>query len=259
MKKIIASILVTIFTITLLQSQNAAPYTPEVYEVVEAMQPVKIDSDWDKKQWEKVKYVTINNYIREEEDRPIFRPAVNAKMAYDNDNIYVIFRVEDKYVRCITDRINGPVFRDSAVEFFFSPDVENPLHYFNLEVNCGGTALMQFHSLLNGRRETKRLTEEDIGQIEIAHSLPKIVDPEITEEVTWTIEYRIPLALLQKYSDVTMPAKGVEWRANFYKIAENNSNPHHITWSKIDSFWAVHNYSRPNFHIPEAFGKIVFK
>jgi hypothetical protein len=180
-------------------------------------------------------------------------------MVYDNDNIYVIFKVKDKYVRCVTDRINGPVYKDSAVEFFFSPDAENPLRYFNLETNCGGTPLMQFHTHVAGRRESKLLSEEDIGRIEIAASLPKIVDPEISGDITWTVEYRIPIAMLRQYSPITAPAKGVEWRANFYKIAENNSNPHHIAWSKIEPFWSIYNYSRPNFHIPEAFGRLIFK
>ncbi|MDR2887485.1 MAG: carbohydrate-binding family 9-like protein [Bacteroidales bacterium] len=252
MKKIITSALAVTFTVALLNAQATKPYTPEVYEVVKTKQPVKIDANWDKKQWKNVKPVTVTYYIREETDRPVFRPNVQAKMVYDKDNIYVIFRVEDKYVRCITDKINGPVWKDSAVEFFFAPDTEKPLHYFNLETNCGGTALMQFHVNVDGKRESKRLAEEEIRQVEIAHSLPSIIDPEITENITWTIEYCIPVALLQKHSPITAPAKGVEWKANFYKIAEINSNPHHIAWSRID-------HPRPNFHIPEAFGKLIFK
>ena len=50
---------------------------------------------------------------------PEFRPAVKAKMTYDDENLYVIFRVQDRYVRCITKDFNGPVWEDSCVEFFF--------------------------------------------------------------------------------------------------------------------------------------------
>ena len=245
MKKIIISALVAIFTIALLQAQ----VTPKVYEVVKTKKPFKVDSNWDKKQWKKVKPIAISNFIRE---NPDFKPKVQAKMVYDKDNLYVIFKVEDKYVRCITDRINGSVWRDSAVEFFFSPDSEKPLQYFNLETNCGGTALMQFHANIDGKRESKRIPEEDIREIEIVASMPKIVDPEITEEVTWTIEYRIPLTVLQKHSAITTPAKGVEWKANFYKIAEITSSPHHATWSVVD-------LPHPTFHTPEFFGRLIFK
>lgn len=240
MKKMITSTLVAIFTVALLNAQ-------EVYEVVKAKQPVKIDADWNKKQWKKVKPVTITNYMGQV---PGFKPEAQVKVAYDKDNIYVIFRVKDKFVRCITNRNNGPVFRDSAVEFFFAPDAKAPLRYFNLETNCGGTALFQYHTV--ARTESKRISSEEIDLVEIAHSLPEIIDPEIAEEVTWTIEYRLPIALLQKYSAITAPEKGVEWKANFYKIAENTSNPHYITWSKVDR-------PRPDFHVPEYFGRLIFK
>jgi len=249
MKKIITTTFAAIFTIALLQAQSSEQIIPEVYEVVETKEPIKPDANWDKEQWKNVKPVTITNYMG---DIPDFKPEAQAKVLYDKDNIYVIFRVKDKYVKCVTDRINGPVYRDSAVEFFFSPDVNNPLHYFNLETNCGGTALMQFHINVDGKRESKRIPEEDIREVEIVASMPKIVDPEITDEVTWTIEYRIPITMLQKHSVITTPAKGVEWKANFYKIASITSNPHYITWSKVDR-------PIPNFHVPENFGRIIFK
>ena len=248
MKKIITTTFAAIFTIALLQAQSSEQIIPEVYEVVKAKKSIKIDSNWDKKQWKNVKPVTLTNYMG---DMPNFKPEVQAKMVYDKDNLYVIFRVKDKYVKCITDQINGPVWKDSAVEFFFAPDVEKPLQFFNLETNCGGTALLGYVNPTD-RSQNKRLTEEEIRQIEIVSSMPKITDPEITEEIIWTIEYRIPIAILQKYSAVTLPAKGVEWRANFYKIAEITSNPHYITWSKIDK-------PIPNFHSPEYFGRIIFK
>jgi hypothetical protein len=152
--------------------------------------------------------------------------------------------VQDRYVRIITKDIGGQVWKDSAVEFFFSPDASMPLNYFNLEMNAGGTPLL-------GNRAKKPVVE-DIKQIEIAHSLPQIVDPEITEPVTWTLEYRIPLAMVEKYANVTRPKKGVEWRANFYKIAEITSNPHYITWSVLPN-------DRPNFHRPQYFGILKFQ
>ena len=218
-----------------------------VYKVVKLNQPIQIDANWDKPQWSKVKPLNIDNYLG---TMPKFRPSVQAKVMYNEENLFVIFRVHDRYVRCITDTINGPVWEDSCVEFFFSPDTNLPERYFNLEVNCGGTPL--FYYQIIPRKERVTIEPEDIKSIEIAHSLPKIVDPEITGPVTWTIEYRIPLKMLKKYSNLTTPAKGVVWKANFYKIARITSNPHSITWSVIEN-------NILDFHAPAFFGKLVFK
>ncbi len=229
-------------------SFSEAPVTDDkpVYHVGRLSKPMKIDANWQKPQWKKAKAAVISNYMGE---IPGFRPEATVKMLYDDDNIYVIFYVKDRYVRCITDKINGPVWQDSAVEFFFSPDPEQPLLYFNLETNCGGTPLLHYNTV--PRKESKRLQEDDIRQIEIASTLPKIIDPEISNPVEWTLEYRIPLALLEKYAKIARPSKGIEWGANFYKIAENSSNPHYITWSRIENI-------KPDFHRPQFFGRLIF-
>lgn len=217
------------------------------YNVKRLEQSMIIDASWDKTQWQNISAVSITNYMG---SVPKLKPVVEAKMMYDDNNIYVIFRVQDQYVRCLTSEFNGPVWEDSACEFFFAPDSSYKERYFNIEMNCGGTPLMHFN--LVPRVETKVLDIEDIKQIEIAHSLPQIVDPEINTPVTWTLEYKIPLSMLEKYSGVTHPQKGVEWRANFYKIAENNSNPHYITWAVVEN-------DKPNFHLPQFFGKLKFE
>lgn len=208
-------------------------------------QPLKIDGNWDKPQWKKVKEISISNYMGE---LPAFQPVAKAKMMYDHENLYFIFLVKDRHVRIQTQNFNGPVSGDACVEFFFSPDSNFPERYFNLEINAGGTALMGYHS---GEKRI-RVSAKDFETVEIAHSLPAKLDQEISEPVTWTIECRLPLDILKKFSNVTHPGKGVTWRANFFKTSSKSSNPHYLTWSFVD-------YFKPQFHLPQFFGTLKFK
>ncbi|HEY5751036.1 MAG TPA: carbohydrate-binding family 9-like protein [Chryseolinea sp.] len=207
---------------------------------------ITIDGKWDKPVWKKVKAITIENRMGEE---PRFRPVTEAKMLYDTANVYVIFRVHDKFVKSTVTAYNGEVSGDSCVEFFFSPNSAQPGHYFNLEVNAGGTPLIFF--ITHPWTEFTELSAAVIDKIEIAHSLPAVVDPEIAKAVTWTIEYRIPLGILQQFTNVTIPKPGVTWRANFYKTGSNTSNPHYYTWSPVSN-------PKPNFHLPAYFGTLTF-
>ena len=248
MKPIIATFgLFVLFVIIYSFSEKTNMKEESVYNVARLRQPIKIDAIWDKPQWRDIQPINITNYMG---TIPGFRPQAQAKMMYDENNIYIIFNVKDRYVRCLTKDINGPVWEDGAVEFFFAPDSGQPLLYFNLETNCGGTPLMHYNIV--PRKESKELATDDIKEIEIAHTLPRIIDPEIADPVTWTLEYRIPIAMLERYSRITHPKEGVEWRANFYKIAENNSNHHYITWSVIEN-------EIPDFHKPQFFGKLKFE
>ena len=171
-------------------------------------------------------------------------------MAYDQDNVYVIFRVKDRFVQSRILEYNGSVSTESCVEFFFAPDENRPLSYFNLEINAGGTPLIFY--ITKPMSEVQKLKKEEIDQIEIAHSLPCVVYPEIQEPVTWTIECRIPISLLEKYTTVTRPEKGAQWKGNFYKTGSRTSNPNYMTWAYVD-------FPRPNFHLPQYFGTIHFK
>jgi hypothetical protein len=218
-----------------------------VYLVTRLSKPIKIDGDWNKEFWRNIPSLKLNNYMG---DPPEHKPNVEVKVAYDEEAIYVIFRVEDQYVRCTMDQYQDPVSRDSAVEFFFAPNKDISKGYFNLEVNCGGTALFKFQK--KARKGQKAIPRSSFNKIDLAHSLPRTVDPEIQEKVTWTIEYRIPVEILLKYhKDVEYPAPGVEWRANFYKIADKSSQPHWLTWSQVD-------HPTPQFHLPEFFGTLEF-
>ncbi|MEJ7694407.1 carbohydrate-binding family 9-like protein [Daejeonella sp.] len=218
-----------------------------VYKVERLKKKLKINADWNKAQWKKIEPIRITNYMGKVS---AFQPEVQSKMMYNDTHVYVIFQVKDRLVRSIVTEYNGNVSSDSCVEFFFSPDEKFPLKYFNLEVNAGGTPLMFY--IEKPMTELKKLTKDELKEIHIAHSLPETVDPEIAGPVTWTIEYSIPLSLLSKYSNLTRPAKGVNWKANFYKTGSRTSNPNYITWAVVD-------FPRPNFHLPQFFGTIQFQ
>lgn len=221
----------------------------KTYKVSKLKGTLAINADWNKPQWKNIETIRVENYMG---TIPPFKPTVEAKMMYDNDNVYVIFRVKDRFVKSVVQEYNGNVSGDSCVEFFFAPDSSLPLSYFNLEINAGGTPLIFYIKHPYPATPYVKLEATEIEQIEIAHSLPSKVDPEITEPVTWTIEYRIPLSMLAKFSNVSRPAPGVKWKANFYKTGSRTSNPNYITWNFVDN-------PRPNFHLPQFFGTLIFK
>ena len=207
----------------------------------------EINAVWDKDYWNQTPAIELNNFMG---DRPAHFPHTEVKLRYDDQHIYVIFKVSDRYVKAVEKEINGKVWQDSRVEFFFSPGPDTERGYFNLETNCKGVFLFGYH--LDNRQENGFVKEEDYSQIQIAHSLTRNVEEEITGPVEWTIEYAIPVAILSKYMKVETPGPGTKWRANFYKCADETSHPHWLTWARVE-------FDRPRFHLPEFFGTIEFE
>ncbi len=218
-----------------------------IYPIQQARGAMSIDGDWDKPAWRAVPAVELTHFMGE---RPSHFPQTQARLIYDHDSIYVIFRVHDRYVRAIARKHEDEVWKDSCVEFFFAPSGDGKDGYFNLEVNCGGSML--FHFQPRPWEDMRAVSAADFDAITVAHSLPKIVEPERTEPTTWTVEYRLPFELLHRYcGKVLNPEPGVRWRANFSKCADDCSHPHWLTWAPVD-------HPQPNFHLPEYFGTIEF-
>ena len=200
----------------------------------------------DSPPWDNITPLTISNHMG---TKPDHFPFVQAKLAYDDNALYVIFRVEDNYVQAVAENHQAQVCSDSCVEFFFTPSEDISSGYFNLEMNCGGTAL--FHHQTAKGENCVSISEDHLDKLTIAHSLPSIVDPEMQEPVIWTVEYRLPTDILSDYAPTIRPAENVQWHANFYKCADHSSHPHWLTWSPIDR-------PKPDFHRPEYFGTLEF-
>ena len=61
------------------------------YVVQRTNEPVTIDANWDKPVWQKVQPLELTYFMG---DKPEHMPKTQAKLLYDDKNVYVIFRVE---------------------------------------------------------------------------------------------------------------------------------------------------------------------
>jgi hypothetical protein len=208
-------------------------------------------ADWHAMAWKKAHTLQVTHFPWPDSGH---RPKVKARLMYTSDKLGVMFHVEDQYVRAVAQQFQDAVCLDSCVEFFVSP-VTDSLNYFNFEVNCGGTMLLHHCPGPEDRAAGKSwagVSNEDGATIDMAHTLPKIVDPEIMEPTTWTVEYQVPFALFETCFGPISHHVGAQWRANFYKCGDHTSHPHWGSWAPVDT-------ERPNFHVPESFQPIIFE
>ena len=205
---------------------------------------------WDGPVWGEAEILEVAQFRPESGDH---RPQTRAKLLYADEAVYGIFRVKDRYVRCVCTEYQDPVWRDSCVEFFVQPKMDKG--YLNFEFNCGGAMLVRY--ILDCARDQDgeladyvNLSAEDGESVRRFHSMPCVVEPEVAEPADWVLEFAIPLKLLEKYVGPLGNVSGQEWRANFYKCGDQTSHPHWASWSPVSAL---------NFHLPECFGTIKFQ
>src|SRR4051794_726349 len=191
--------------------------------------------NWDDAFWSTAQTVEIA-YFRQESS--VHRPKTSARLIHDSRCISGIFRVQDRFVRCIRTEFQSEVWKDSCVEIFIKPRAD--AGYFNFEFNCGGAFLCCYitnsERTNNGFKEYVRIPESIASAVRVQSSIPGKTDPEKAEPLTWTLGFSIPLSVLEEYTGNTGELSGQSWRGNFFKCAEEVSHPHWASWSPVDEF-----------------------
>lgn len=169
-----------------------------------------------------------------------YHPEVSVQIAWNENELFLRYRVNEQSVKAEIDESNGQVWTDSCVEFFLSPEGND--EYYNLEMNCIGTALLGFRKK---GEPAIHASEEQIATIRRISSLGDSPFPERKKPTDWQITMAIPWEVFFKHA--IKPEKGIKVRGNFYKCGDELSVPHFVSWTKIKT-------EKPNFHAPEYFG-----
>jgi hypothetical protein len=194
---------------------------------------IKIDTlDWPKDFW--------------------YKPEVSAKLGHTDDRLFVKFHVMEEHAQAVTTFNNGPVWEDSAVEFFVKTP-ESPF-YYNFENNCIGAILVARRT---GRSDAQHFTDDQIAKITHISSLAQMQpytlngvasEPKPLADTAkeWTLLLGIP------FESIGIPFGQVPsiLNANFYKCGDKTKIPHYLSWSPIAT-------DHPDFHRPEFFGKLL--
>lgn len=198
--------------------------------------------------WQTAEVLEIKNFRPESSAH---HPQTSVRLLYEERGIHGRFDVRDQFVRCVRANYMDEVWKDSCVEFFIRPKPDKG--YFNFEFNSGGAFLccyiVDWTRTPDGFKEFVRVPQSLVENVKVTSTLPKIVDPEITEPVNWSLQFFIPFSLLEEFVGPIGAVSGQSWTGNFFKCAEENSHPHWASWSPVDEF---------NFHLPRCFGGIQF-
>jgi len=231
-------------------AQQIAKDRPMSYQVRKVASLPAVTADWDDPVWEHANTLDIANFHPLGSDH---RPKTQARLLHDGDTLAVMFRVEDQYVVARHIAYQSRTHKDSTVEFFFQPTPDSG--YFNFEMNCGGTLLLYYITDAtrkgDGFEHYVEVAKALADAIPVHASLPKRVDPEITEPTTWTVSYRIPKALLEAHAGPIPTLHDLHSRGNLYKCADDSSHPHWASWAPIGK--------KLDFHQPEKFAPIRFE
>lgn len=174
-----------------------------------------------------------------------YLPEVSVQIGFNEDELFLQYKVTEQSVKAEITQPNGRVWTDSCVEFFLSPEGND--WYYNIEMTCIGTALLGYRK----KGETpEHGTPELISKIRRISTLGNLPFAERKEQTSWQVTKAIPWEIFFKHE--IKPVSGKKMRGNFYKCGDELSVPHFVSWTKIKA-------EKPAFHMPEFFGGLEFE
>lgn len=169
---------------------------------------------------------------------------VSVQIAHDDEKIYLYYQVQGEELRAINTHDFMSVWEDSCVEFFMQRKGEKL--YRNFEFNAHGV-------LLASKRESKdaaeQLSNELMSSIERFTTIRHVYRGNV-EVSDWTLYAEIPKEAIGFSANEELSQQTIG--ANFYKCGDETKEPHFISWNPIDT-------PKPNFHVPEFFGELIFE
>ena len=172
-------------------------------------------------------------------------PDAQFRIAHTGDAIVINFRCTENSVASTANDMGWNVWEDACMEFFCSPADDGI--YYNMECNCTGSVL-----LCGGAPRTERpaAQPEVLNTIKRWSSLGREPFAERIGTCTWQVVLVIPSSVFFMHNVDNLDGK--TFRANFYKCGDKLQQPHFLSWNAI-------NNPKPNFHLPQFFGTIVFE
>jgi len=221
-----------------------------VFYASKARTPVEIDGKIDKV-WENTKSASLDHYRRDEKSSD--RQKSKFRMMWDEENLYVLFQCQDKYITAREIRRDGQPYFDDCAEIFLIPaDAPLNMHYgFELNLYKASNDFIFLNKFHEARHALIKSYDPDF---DVEVSIDGTLNDNSDEDREWIMEMAIPLKLFEGINNFSPVASGNRWVFQAIRQDRNDATGNRRSWSTL---FEVHP-DHPNVHEPEDFGYLEF-
>lgn len=200
-----------VFTKAQAQPVSPRPAGQKSYKAHKAVGPIKIDGKADEEDWKRTKpgeeFVDTLKGQKPEQ-------RTEAKILWDDKNLYLLVVCEDKDIWSTLKRHDGPLWTQEALTLLIDADGDGAT-YIELQLSPNGTVYDAYHP---------RVRQAQMGWesgAKVAVAVEGTLNKRDDIDTRWTVEISIPFSAINGSSDkkVTVPPKpGDKYRINIFRI-----------------------------------------
>ena len=218
---------------------------PPRYVCSRSAHRLEIDGDLAKPAWLGAPEVEL---VRAVDGAPT-RQRTGLRLLWDDENLYAAFSVVDDDIRATHTRRDAPLWEEEVVELFLDPWGAQRL-YVEIEVS---PANVVFDALVvnraregDPRRALDAMAAWNCAGLRSAVQIDGVLNGGPVSR-GWDVELALPIRQL---APRVLPAPGVEWRFNAYRVDRS---------PRGDELQALSPIGQPDFHVPARFARLVFE
>ncbi len=214
-----------------------------VYHAVRASAPPTLDGVLDDPVWQRA--AVTEPFVRTMTGEP-GDPHTTARVAWDDDAIYVAFEVADEYLRSDLSGHDPHLWEQDTVEIMADPDGDGR-NYFELQLS---PTEQVFDTRYDSRRQPQPFghVDWDSGLRGATTVNGRVNDDE--DDEGYVAELAIPWSAFQHGpTPADRPSAGDEWRVALYVLDVRANGQAGVGWSPP---------LVGDFHVPDRFGRIIF-
>lgn len=194
----------------------AVDFQPPVYACRYNDKPFQLDGNLDKEFWRNIPF-TDNFLDIEGTIRPTPRFRTRAKLAWDQENLYVGALLEGDEIWANLTEHDCVIFQDNDFEIFIDPDSDTQA-YYEFEMNALNTTwdLLLTKAYRDGG---KPVNGYEIHGMRTAVSIDGKLNRPGSHNRCWSVEVVLPFAALRECAaESRTPAIGEYYRVNFSRV-----------------------------------------
>ncbi len=210
-----------------------------LYRAGRTLDPITIDGKADEVTWSARPGVGPFENVR----GPVAAAPTRSVVAWDDDNLYVMFSCVDEHAWGTLHKRDDPLWGEEVVEVFLDPDGDGR-NYAELEISPHNVVV---DLLIPAPGEGGKFRKDWDFE-----GLRSAVD--LRQGSGWTVEIAIPWKSLADTGVTRAPQPGDRWRVGLYRIerpggaTDPETNRQYLAWSRTER----------HFHEPQRFGVIEF-
>lgn len=238
-------------TVSFAQSKKLVIGEQPVFKVKRANQNMVIDGKMNEAIWSQTEARTLNYFYRVE--TPDDQQNMVFRMLWDDQNLYVFFEAEDKYITARETQRDGQPYFDDCAEIFLIPVPDSLDTHIGFELNLYKAAndFVFFNDYIPGKSVAMKSFNPDF-RVEV--TVDGTINDNSDIDRGWTMEMAIPLKILGGLEKLVPVKEGNRWAFLAVRQDRNDAEGNRRSTATLFPIYEIEK----NVHQANRFGLMEF-